>query len=42
MSDDTPRFETAAPHLAWPMSSVFVASGARFPERVELSVVRVP
>lgn len=36
-----PRFETAAPRLAWLMSSVFVASGARFPDRVELSVFRV-
>ena len=37
----SPRFETAAPRLAWLMSSVFVASGARFPDRVELSVFRV-
>lgn len=37
----TPRFETAAPRLTWLMSSVFVASGARFPDRVELSVFRV-
>ena len=37
----TPRFETAAPRLAWLMSTLFVASGARFPDRVELSVFRV-
>jgi hypothetical protein len=37
----TPRFETAAPELAWLMSSLFIASGARYPDRVELSVFRV-
>jgi hypothetical protein len=36
-----PRFETAAPRLSWLMSSLFVASGARYPDRVELSVFLV-
>ena len=36
-----PRFETAAPDLAWMTTSLFVASGARRPDRVELSVFRV-
>ena len=36
-----PRFETASPRLAWLMTSLFVASGARFPDRVELRVFRV-
>lgn len=36
-----PRFETAAPRLSWLTTSIFVASGARFPDRVELSVFRV-
>lgn len=36
-----PRFETAAPHLAWMTTSLFVASGARHPDRVVLSVFRL-
>lgn len=36
-----PRFETAAPDLAWMTTNLFVASGARRPDRVELSVFRV-
>ncbi|MWL90592.1 MULTISPECIES: DUF3237 domain-containing protein [unclassified Cupriavidus] len=31
-----PRFETAAPQYRWLMQHLFVASGARFPDRVEL------
>jgi hypothetical protein len=37
----TPRFETAAPHWTWLMESLFVGTGARFPDRVELSFFRV-
>jgi hypothetical protein len=37
----TPRFETAAPHLKWMMESVFVGTGARYPDRVALSFFRV-
>jgi len=37
----TPRFETAAPAYAWLMQSLFVCSGARFPDRVELQFFRV-
>lgn len=33
-----PRFETAAPALAWMMERLFVGTGARRPERVELRV----
>ena len=36
-----PRFETAAPELAWLTTSLFVASGVREPERVILSVFRL-
>lgn len=37
----TPRFETASPRWAWLMESVFIGTGARFPDRVELSFFRV-
>lgn len=37
----TPRFETAAPEYDWLMRSLFVCSGARFPDRVELRFFRV-
>lgn len=37
----TPRFETAAPAYEWLMRSLFVCSGARFPDRVELQFFRV-
>ena len=37
----TPRFETASPRLRWMMESVFVGTGARYPDRVELSFFRV-
>ena len=36
-----PRFETAAADLAWLTTSLFVASGARHPDRVVLSVFRL-
>lgn len=37
----TPRFETAAPEYAWLMRSLFICSGARFPDRVEMRYFRV-
>jgi hypothetical protein len=37
----TPRFETASPRLRWMMESVFIGTGARYPDRVELSFFRV-
>jgi hypothetical protein len=37
----TPRFETAAPDLAWLMRSIFVCSGARLPDRVQLRFFEV-
>jgi Protein of unknown function (DUF3237) len=37
----TPRFETAAPGYQWLMQNVFICSGARFPDRVELRFFRV-
>ena len=36
-----PRFETAAPHLAWMQACLFLATGARAPDHVALSVYRV-
>lgn len=36
-----PRFETSAPQYSWMMECIFVASGARRPDAVELSVYRV-
>lgn len=36
-----PRFETASPALAWMMRHLFVASGVRRPDRVELAVYQV-
>jgi len=36
-----PRFETAAPTLRWLMQHVFVATGVRRPDRVELAVFLV-
>lgn len=33
-----PRFETAAPTLAWMMERLFVGTGARRPDRVELRI----
>ncbi len=37
----TPRFEAAAPEYRWLMQSLFVCSGARFPDRVELRFFQV-
>src|SRR5229473_2661885 len=37
----TPVFETAAPAYHWLTRTVFVASGARHPDRVEISVYAV-
>jgi hypothetical protein len=37
----SPRFETAAPALQWLVRDLFVASVARFPDRVAISVYRV-
>ena len=36
-----PTFEVSTPALAWMTESVFVGTGARFPDRVEISVYRV-
>ncbi|QRE75297.1 DUF3237 domain-containing protein [Methylobacterium aquaticum] len=36
-----PRFETASPPLAWMQTSLFLATGARAPDHVSLSVYRV-
>jgi hypothetical protein len=37
----TPRFETAAPGYEWLMRNLFICSGARFPDRVEMRYFRV-
>ncbi len=37
----TPRFETAAPGYEWLMRNLFICSGARFPDRVELRFFQV-
>jgi hypothetical protein len=37
----TPRFETAAPQYEWLMRNLFVCSGARFPDRVEMRFFQV-
>lgn len=36
-----PRFEVSDPSLAWMTESVFIGTGARFPDRVEIRVFRV-
>jgi hypothetical protein len=36
-----PRFETAAPELAWLQRSIFICAGARYPDRVQLSIFEV-
>jgi hypothetical protein len=36
-----PRFETAAPEHAWLTRSLFLATGARYPDRVELALFEV-
>jgi hypothetical protein len=37
----TPRFETAAPGYEWLMRRLFLCSGARFPDRVEMRFFEV-
>jgi len=37
----TPRFETASAALHWLTRPIFVASGARYPDRVELNLFEV-
>jgi hypothetical protein len=37
----TPRFETGAPGYQWLTRPLFLASGARYPERVEITVFEV-
>jgi hypothetical protein len=37
----TPRFETGAPQYDWLMRNLFLCSGARFPDRVEMRFFRV-
>jgi hypothetical protein len=37
----TPRFETASPDHQWLVRPLFVAAGARHPDRVELKVFEV-
>lgn len=37
----TPRFETTAPRLAWMTTTLFVATGRRTPDEVQLSVFAV-
>jgi hypothetical protein len=36
-----PGFEVSHPSLEWMTQSLFVGTGARFPDRVEISVYRV-
>lgn len=36
-----PRFETASPALSWMNDSLFIGTGARFPDRVELRFYRI-
>jgi hypothetical protein len=37
----TPRFETPAPQYQWLTKHVFLATGTRLPDRVELSIFQV-
>ena len=37
----TPRFETASPEYQWLTRTLFLATGARYPDRVEVRVFRV-
>jgi len=37
----TPSFETAAPGYQWMTTGLFVCSGARYPDRVELNIFAV-
>ncbi len=36
-----PTFEVSSPQLAWLTENVFIGTGARFPDRVEISFFRV-
>lgn len=36
-----PTFEVSSPALGWLTESIFIATGARFPDRVEISLYRV-
>ena len=36
-----PTFEVSSPELAWLTQSIFVGTGARFPEHVQLSLFRI-
>ena len=36
-----PTFEVSTPRLAWLTESIFIGTGARFPDRVEMSFFRV-
>ena len=36
-----PRFEVSSPALSWLTESIFIGTGARFPDRVELALFRV-
>jgi hypothetical protein len=36
-----PTFEVSHPGLAWLTDSLFIGTGARFPDRVEMSLFRV-
>ena len=36
-----PTFEVSSPALAWLTQSIFVGTGARFPDRVQLSIFRL-
>jgi hypothetical protein len=36
-----PTFEVSSPALEWLTQSIFVGTGARFPDRVQLSIFRV-
>jgi hypothetical protein len=38
---DAPTFEVSSPALAWLTESLFVGTGARFPDRVEMRFFRV-
>jgi hypothetical protein len=37
----TPRFETAAPGYEWLIQNLFIGSGARYPDRVEMRFFQV-
>ena len=36
-----PRFETASPRLAWLNQHLFIGTGARYPDRVELNFYQI-